>query len=365
MAVRQSPVNALAPSCYNAAVEEQRGWHDPRMNILPSPDTRAAVLRHPFFLAGLAVVALLGLTAGVLVVADSIRGGDNKASPAVVVAPLNTATAAPAQKTASASGVTATTKATTTVRSAPGPRTTSLGTLPAHADLEIDGRTTDSKWLRFVYPPNSEYHGWVDASLVDIAGDPLTLVVATAEPAVVVEPPPEDRALLTSIASQPTPNPSGTSLPGTPGAKGTATGTAGKLPDLIVASPPTIAGGKLFVTVVNQGPGDAKGDLVVALFAADGVRLVGGATLPNFTLQAGRSIDVGTGYAVTEDQTLVLVVDPNGTIEETDNTNNRLTVAIALGDPPPTPGLFTTPDAAIIATLIAIATQTAEATPPP
>jgi len=108
-----------------------------------------------------------------------------------------------------------------------------------------------------------------------------------------------------------------------------------------VGSTPTLSGGLLFITVVNQGQGDAAGDLVVAVFNADGTALLAGATLPGFTLEGGRSIDIGTGYAVTQNQTLLLIVDPNGTIEETDNTNNRISVAIAVGNPPPPPPIET------------------------
>jgi hypothetical protein len=328
------------------------------MKWLPGPETRAAVLKHPFFLAGVAVVALLGLVAAVLVVFDSVRGGSADGSPTVVVAPIDTATAGPARKTATATGVRGTTIAATAVRAAPGGRTPVLGTLPARSDVDIDGRTTDGKWLRVIFPPDSELHGWIDATNLQLVGDPTTLLVATAEPPVVVQLPTEPPWVLTAQAATQTPNVTGTAVvTGTPG--------SGKLPDLVVGTTPTLAGDKLFVTVVNQGQGDMKGDLVVAVFNADGTKLVGGATISKFTLAAGRSIDVGTGYTVTEDQTLLLVVDPNGDIDETDNTNNRVIVAIAVGDATPTSD--GSPSAGVIATLIAIATGTAEAevTPAP
>ena len=326
------------------------------MNWMPRPETRDAVLRHPFFLAGLAVVALLGLTAGGLVIASSVRGTDASV-PTVVVAPVETATPGAARKTAAASGVSATTRGTTAVRQGPGTRAV-VGTLPAKSDVDIDGRTTDAKWLRIVFPPNSDLHGWIDATNLDVIGDPSALVVATAEPAVIVDVPTAPPSANTVAASTATPGPAGT-----PGAAGTTTPGAAKLPDLVVGTTPSLAGGKLFVSIVNQGQGDMHGDLVVAVFNADGTKLLGGATLPNFTLAAGRSIDVGTGYPVTQNQTLLLVVDPNGDIDETDNTNNRVTVAIAVGDAVPTPGEFTTPTPnhdAINATVIALATQTAE-----
>jgi CARDB len=323
------------------------------MKWLPSPETRAAVLKHPFFLAGLAVVVLLGLTAAVLVIADSVRGGGKTGTPAVVVAPAGTTTPGATSRTASASGVSGTTRGITAVRSAPGTRTPVLGTLEAKIDVEIDGRTTDAKWMRVVFPPNSSLHGWIDATNLDIIGDPASLVVATAEPPVVVELPTEPPAVLTAIAVSQTPQDSGTA---------TATSTpGGNLPDLAIDGT-TVSNGKLFITVVNQGKGEMKGDLVVAVFNSDATKLLGGATLQKFTLAPGRSIDIGTGYVVTEDQTLFLVVNPNGDIAESNTGNNNRTVAIAVGEASrtPLPGAATpTPD--IPATLIAMATATAQA----
>jgi hypothetical protein len=294
------------------------------MNLPPGPRSAAPVLKHPFVLAGIAVVVLLGLTAGVLVLADSIRA-DDSGEPTVVVSPLESVTAGPVSKTATASGVSGTTRRTVTVRSQPGTRAPALGTLPRDSDVVIDARTTEGDWLRIVFPPNSELHGWVDAEQLNISGDPEELVVATAEPAPFIELPTEPPFVLTAAAFTPEPD-SSTVTPvvtGTPAADG--------LPDLVVGTSPTLADGKLFVTIVNQGTGAMAGDLVVAVFNADGTALVGGATLPGFTLEAGRSIDVGTGYPVTVDQILLLVVDPNGQIDETDNTNNRITVSIAVG----------------------------------
>jgi len=155
--------------------------------------------------------------------------------------------------------------------------------------------------------------------------------VATAEPPIQVELPTEPASRFTPQAEE-TPvetlTPELTPLPG--------------LPDLVVGSTPVISEGKLFVTIINQGTGPMTGDLVVAVFNADGTALLGGATLAGFTLEAGLSIDVGTGFDVT-DGTLLLVVDPNGEIEEADNTNNQIVVAVTTGNPPPPPPIDVTP----------------------
>lgn len=298
----------------------------PRWNWLPGPGTRAAVLKHPFFLAGFAVVLLLGLTAGVLVVVDSARNGKTAAPTVVVDAVNRTSTPGPTARTATASGVTGTTNAVVSVLTAPGSRSQILGTLDKGDDVAIDGRSTDSEWYRIVFPPDSEFHGWVDAQFLDITGDPGTLVVATAEPPVVVELPTEPPEVLTQTARDLTPTMAAEASP-----TETSTPAAG-LPDLVIGTTPTISDGKLFVTVINQGKGDATGDIVVAVFNQDGTKLLGGATLPGFALNSGRSIDIGTGYEVTQNQTLLLIVDPNGEIPETDDTNNRALVAVVVGN---------------------------------
>lgn len=300
------------------------------MKWLPGPETRAAVLANPIFLAGLAVVVLLGLTAAALVVVDSVRGSTGAGTPKVVVQAVTSATITvtpgPIALTAAAGGVTGTTNEIAAVRQAPGSDAAVLGTLDVGNDVAIDGRSADTKWYRIIFPPNSELHGWISADMVDVVGDPSTLVVATAEPPVVVDLPTEPPYTLTEAAAAseytPTPSASPTETP---------TAGAGGLPDLVVGTTPTLVDGKLFITVVNQGKGVAQGDIVVAVFTPDGSKLLGGATLSNFTLDPGRSIDVGTGYVVTDTQTLLVVVNPSGTIKESNDTNNRTTISITLG----------------------------------
>jgi subtilase family serine protease len=146
---------------------------------------------------------------------------------------------------------------------------------------------------------------------------------------VIVEPPTLTAGERTQAAARSTPPTPDTTPSVTP------TPLGGALPDLVIGTTPTLSEGKLFVTVVNQGTGTAKGDLVVAVFNVDGTKLLAGATLPAFSLEPGRSIDIGTGYEITKSVTLLLIVDPNGDIAETDDTNNRATVAVATGNPEP------------------------------
>jgi len=109
------------------------------------------------------------------------------------------------------------------------------------------------------------------------------------------------------------------------------------LPDLVISGT-VIAGGKLVVTVTNQGPGHLTSTMVeVSVFDLAGTGLLGSGSAGPITLTPGASIDVKTDYAIPASQTqLLIIVDPQGTIPETDDTNNRLTMAIGSGNVQPT-----------------------------
>jgi uncharacterized protein YraI len=286
------------------------------------PDGFPAFIRHPFVLAGGAVIVLLGMTAAALVIVDSARG-DTVREPRVDVQPL-TSTPGPNARTATATGVRGITRGTTSVRSAPGERGPVLGTLPRGSEVEIDGRTADSTWLRIIFPPRSEFHGWVEVDALDITGTVSALAVATAEPPVVVSRPTQEPIEVEPDPLEVTPDDPPTPEP-------TATPDA-VLPDLVVGTTPIVSGGVLVVTIVNQGAGTAQGDLVVAVFNPDATQLLGGVTVPGTTLAPGASIDVITGYQVTQSATLLIIVDPNGAIEEADDMNNQITVSVSVGN---------------------------------
>ena len=287
-----------------------------------SSDAGSALAKNPFVLAGLAVVVLLGVTAATLVLVSSVRGS-NASTPKVKIE-QPTATQGPTLKTAEAGGVHGLAKDITAVRSAPGGDTPVLGTITGGTDVVIDGKTTDAGWYRVIFPQGSELHGWIDSDALTVTGDATTLVVATAEPPAVIEVPTQPPAPTAAPTEPTTPEASPTSA--TPG--------AGELPDLVVGTTPTLVGGTLVVTIVNQGKGAMTGDLVVAVFNADQTKLVGGITVPGVTIAPGASLDVNTGVAVVGDQTFTIVADPNGTVDETDNTNNRITIQVTTGESP-------------------------------
>jgi hypothetical protein len=297
------------------------------MKLFPGQETLEAVFKHPFVLAGMAVVGLLGLIAAVLIIIDSAQGDSGEESP-VLVEPLGTQTAGPSARTAVAQGVVGRTNTTTSVRRAPG-QLVVLGTIPRNTAVTIDGRSEESDWVRIVFPPNSEQHGWIEAENVDITGNVASLAVTAPEPIVVVDLPTTDPELELTPVDTPEPEETEDLTP-------TGTPDTG-MPDLVIGTTPVLADGLLFITVVNQGTGVAEGDFVVAIFDVDGTTLLGGATLNGFSLGPGLSIDIGTGYAVTEPQSLLLVVDPEGIIEESDNTNNQISISISVGDDPEEP----------------------------
>jgi len=285
---------------------------------IPSTQSSGSFLRSPIILGGLAVV----LIALIAVVALGIPGGDNGGGgPATKTA----GTSSPKQ-TESSDHLTGKAKSTVNVRSDPGNAFQALGVLRKGTEVEIVAKSEDGKWFQIVYPSGSNLRGWVLAESLDVTGDLTGLVVATPEhipvpvaptSPVVTEPP------TTPTPSGLTPTPSPTPL--------------GQLPDLVISGT-VISGGTLVATVTNQGPGPlTDATVAVSVFDLAGTGLLGSGSAGPLTLTPGASIDVKTNYAIPASPTqLLIIVDPQGTIPETDDTNNRLSVAIAGGGAQPT-----------------------------
>jgi uncharacterized protein YraI len=139
-----------------------------------------ALLHNRFILSALSVVAVLLLTAIVLVVIGrgdttgntSSNGGVSSGGGKTPVRPVG--------------GLAGTTKTTATFRNGPGPTYVVLGTIPRGAVLAVIGRNKDQSWLQVRYPPNSNLKGWVDAKFLDVQGDLTTLVIAGPGPVPIV-----------------------------------------------------------------------------------------------------------------------------------------------------------------------------------
>jgi hypothetical protein len=261
--------------------------------------------------SGGAVVALLIATAASLTLVHSLRGGTPKA-PAVTISAVKPGTPSP-------SGVGASASAGATVRLAPSSASPPVAVLRRGVEVVADARTADSRWLRVVSAGGSPARGWIDAAEL-APGNWQPLPVTTPESVVI--------GITTEFVPTATPTPTSAATP-----TSTATATPA-LPDLVPTSAHTGVSGTLVVTVADVGTGDVRGDLVVAVFDLPQTTVLGGFTLPGAALAAGQSVDVDTGYAMAG-QAVVVVVNPNDTIAESDPTNNRLVV-----QPPatPTPG---------------------------
>jgi CARDB protein len=269
-------------------------------------------------MAATAVVTALGLTAGVL---SWVLHPDPATGP--VAQSGSTPTADATTEASSPLGVAARTNTIAAVRTAPGKGTPILGTLGRDESVEVVGRSAAATWLRIVFPPGSSLHGWIAADMLNVTGDVRTLAVATAEPPVVITPP----ASASSRTQQTPVRPAGSATV----APGAATRTPpASLPDLVVAKA-YLGRTTLVATIMNKGDAPANGTIVVSVFSADGRMLLATTSAPNAGLAPHASVDVDTGYVVQGSQRLVVVVNPGGTIEESNTGNNSTTVAVVGG----------------------------------
>jgi uncharacterized protein YraI len=265
----------------------------------------------------LGILGIIGLMLVVAIVAIFKAGdGSSKTS---VSAPTTTRT--PTQP-ATASTDSSSGKATSTinVRSGPGNGYEALGLLRKGSQAKIIGRSDDGEWLLIEYPAHSNLHGWVIASSMETGLDLATLPVATPEslPMAIVPTYPPDITVVPEETAEATATAVITTTP------------APALPDLVVGGT-LVSGGTLVVTVTNQGTGAlVSAPIEVAIYDAAGEQLLKSASLAAQNLNAGASIDVQTNYIAVVGPTEVLViVDPNGKVTESDDTNNRLIVSLS------------------------------------
>jgi uncharacterized protein YraI len=287
---------------------------------IPSSQSSGSFLRSPIILGGLVVVLIALIAVVALGVLGGGNGGDNGGS-----ATKTAGTSSPKQ-TASSDHLTGKATATVNVRSDPGNAFQALGVLKNGTEVEIVAKSEDGEWFQIVYPSGSNLRGWVLAESLEVTGDLSGLGVATPEHIPVpVAPtsPAVTQAPTTPTPLELTPTPSPTPL--------------APLPDLVIGGT-LISGGKLVATVTNQGPGPlTSATVAVSVFDLAGTGLLGSGSAGPLTLTPGASIDVKTDYAIPASPVqLLVIVDPQGTIPETDDTNNRLNIAISGGGAPPT-----------------------------
>ncbi len=289
----------------------------------PPKQTNTPVLRNPFVLGGLAAVVAVLLVV-VAVVAFS-GGSGSSGQDSAAASPTKTPTQ---EQVAGDDGITGKANATVNVRNAPGNTAEALGVLRRGGEVSVDGKSADGEWLQIVYPPRSTLHGWVIASSLDLNGDISALAVATPEevPLAVVPTSDTTATIEPTLARTSTPTPKlATTVTATPHSA---------LPDLVV-SDWLVSGGVLVATITNQGTGTLTATAIdVGIFDAEGGRLLNLTTSAPLTLQPGASVDIKTGFlAIGAQGQVVVVIDINGRIPESNDTNNRLVVTFTNGTP--------------------------------
>ena len=268
------------------------------------------ILRNPVILGGLAVTAIALITVIVIVLLTGGSGGNGDATALVTKTPTP-------EQAASDGGLTGKATATINVRSGPSNNFEVLGVLRKGSSVSIVGKSEDASWLQVIYPPQSELHGWVAAGSLDVTGSLAAVAVATPDSIPLATAPTD-----APITAEATPHPTATVTP-------TLTPQPA-LPDLVISGS-LVSGGSLVVTVTNQGSGTLTGAVIdVSIFDVAGTKLLKATSSGVLTLKPGASIDIKTGYAAAGAPPQVLViVYPNGKIQETDDTNNRLVVTLS------------------------------------
>ena len=327
----------------------------PRPGLRPTPRTgfpftmpgeQQSALRNPYVLAGLAVGAAILLAVFVVVVfggggSGSGSGGSNGDGNGGGSSLL---TPGPGR------GVAARSIATATVREGPDATSTELGTLRNGRDVEVIGRSADSKWFAIYYPPGSQLQGWVPASALRVPGDPAVLQVIAVTP--VSRP--------TIAIPTATREPAATETP-SPTPTGTATPAGG--PDLM----PSIVAGtcqvgvRLLVNVRNVGTVPlTERAISVLVQTPEGVQRQLVSTSP-VTLAPGASRDIDTNYVVQE--RIIVILDPLGTLGDSNTGNNRADCVVSV-TPTPT-GATVVPSPGVSPTASPVASPTPTRTPTP
>jgi hypothetical protein len=210
-----------------------------------------------------------------------------------------------------------------------------VGTVSRGEPVEIVGKDADSMWVAIRFPPNSSARGWISADSLDN--------VASLERFTVVQPTPLPRTLTTTTPSSGFPSTSGstplqtfpTNTP-TPAVTLTPAITRTPVPsgppDLVVNSATLLPDGRVAVVVGNRGPGDANGQPIFV--SVRDLTLRGEQIIGVSSLRAGSTFVVQTqSFKVDRESSIQVTVDPSGSIQDADRSNNSLNVTLS---PPPT-----------------------------
>jgi hypothetical protein len=289
----------------------------------PQNNNVSPILHNPVALGGLAAVAIVVVVATVVVL---MGGGGNSSgsTDSDTSARITPAAKTPTNQESDAlQGLTGKATSTINVRSGPGNGYVVLGVLRRSSEVSIVGQSDDGEWLQIEYPIHSNLHGWVIVTSLEVQGDLAGVAITTPETLPMADVPTYEAVATVPAELTPEVTPTVTSTP------------APALPDLVVSGS-LVSGGVLVVTVTNQGTGALATTAVeVGIFDVSGSPMLNSTTASVQALAPGASIDIRTGYLPLGGPPQVLViVDPNGKIAETDDTNNRLTVTRSPGVTP-------------------------------
>ena len=268
------------------------------------------VLGNPFVLGAGALV--IAVAAGIGVAVALGRGGTDTVA---IVLPEIAGKRTPTPRAeGEVRGLRARATTTLTVRAGPGPGFIGLGVVPRGVELEVVAKSDSEQWLKVIYPPRSRLRGWVQLEDVEFSGDLAALTVGGAEVFVLPEVP-------TAVPIE-----EATPMP--------------EVPDLI-PSDAFVAGDFLVVTVTNNGTvGLVEQVIEVGIFDSSLSQSLAEASAGPLSLAPGESVDISTGFQVTdsESQRVVVVVDPQGKLGEGDYSNNSLVFVLGGGGATETPG---------------------------
>ena len=295
----------------------------PKSNL--DSDSRS-FLRNPIVICGLGGLALAFLIVVVVLVIGHSTSNAGSDTGAKIASAGKTPTAGASDEL---QGITGKATSTLNVRSGPGDGYSVLGLLLKNAEINITGQSDDGEWLQVEYPIHSNLHGWLMADSLDVKGDLTALPIATPEAIPLAEAPTYEARPTVEEEEEETPVP-----------EPNATPTPGALPDLVI-SDTFVSGNVLVVTVKNQGRGTLPASPIeVAVFDSSGSTRLNSTISSPQALNPGASIDIRTGFSTLGAGQVVVIVDPNGKIPESDNTNNSLTVTLG---PVPTATTTSTP----------------------
>ena len=287
------------------------------------------LLHNPVAIGGLAAIAAVLLVVVVVVIVGGGHSDSDSDTGARIAPAVKTPTKQ--QSGSDLGGLVGKATSTLNVRSGPGNSYEVLGLLRRDAEVRIVGQSEDGEWLQIEYPAHSNLHGWVIVGSLEVQGDLAGVPIATPEALPLPEVPTYEAVPTEPVFTTQTPEVTVTPTP-TP---------APALPDLVVSGS-LVSGGVLVVTITNQGSGALPSTTIdVAVYDVSGATKLNSTTTAVQALSAGASIDIRTGYLPFGGPPQVLViVDPNGKIAESDDTNNRLTVTLS---PVETPAATKTP----------------------